>query len=497
MHSLSRSLSATIIAACCWVPVAGAQSDLRLPDIGASASQVLSPQQEREIGEQMMRYFRGIARIIDDPIAQGYIEDLGFRLVAHSERPQDPFTFFIVRANQVNAFAAPGGFIGVHSGLILTAETEDELAAVLAHEIAHVTQRHIVRRFESASKANLPIALAMIGALVAASGSNNASAGDVAQAAVVGGTALMQQNVINFTRANEYEADWIGMRTLARAGFEPEAMASFFGRMGRLHRAFGESLPEYLRTHPVTTTRIAEARARAAQLETVPMRADQLRFLLVRERLRVLGAEQPMALVARYRDDLAAGRIALDPQIRYGKALALTRAGRPEEALALLEPLLEHAEHALLFRLARAQALEAAQDWEQAAALFEELNDDHPGNLAVLDAYGEALLRRGEPASARRAQQLLRPLAARADARSAQIELLARASAAAGDEIRAGELFAEVAFQNGRLREAMNQLTRLAQRPDLDFYQRARIDARRAAIEPLLIESQRRGDPQS
>ncbi|MEM9304047.1 MAG: M48 family metalloprotease, partial [Pseudomonadota bacterium] len=242
-------------------PVQAQDDGIRLPDIGASAGAVISERDENAYGEALKREFTRLAKIVDDPLIAGYFRLMGYSLVAHSDRPDGNFTFVVVDDDSINAFAAPGGFIALHSQLILTAENESEVAAVVAHEIAHVTQRHIARRIESAQKMSLPMTLLMLGAVLAGSGN-----GDAAQAAVVGTQALMQQMQINFTRANEYEADWVGIRKLAAAGYDPDAMASFFAKMARENRGYGARIPEFLRTHPVESTRIAESKNRARQV---------------------------------------------------------------------------------------------------------------------------------------------------------------------------------------------------------------------------------------
>src|SRR5690606_36449041 len=191
------------------------------------------PAQERAYGAMMVRQLRGYGLVLDDPLLEGYIEGLGYRLASDSDRPRQPFTFFLMRSRQINAFATIGGFIGVNAGLILTAEREDDVAAVLSHEIAHVTQRHVLRAVERAQRDQLPILLGMLGAIIAAS---QAGSGDGVQAAMIGGMSLMQQRQIDYTRSNEHEADRLGIQTLARAGYEPLAMADFFGRMERQMR---------------------------------------------------------------------------------------------------------------------------------------------------------------------------------------------------------------------------------------------------------------------
>lgn len=487
---MPRVLLALIIAAFC--AAAGAQDPLSLPDFGSSAGGILTPDEERRLGEGMMRELRGLEYVMDDPLVAEYIETLGFRLVAHSERPELPFTFFVVRSEQINAFAAPGGYIGVNAGLITTAESESELAAVLAHEVAHVTQRHLVRRYERIRNASLPIALAMIGALIAAQG---AGGGDAAQAAVVSGSALMQQQQINFTRHNEYEADRIGIHTLARASFDPDAMADFFGRMGRALRVNGDAVPEFLRTHPVTTSRISEAKTRAAalagELPRTAGAAEGLDFDTFRERARVLAASEPRDLVAFYRADLA-----LDPTARrYGLGLALVRAGQATEAVEVLRPLVTADPGNSVHVLAIAEAESVAGRRREALARLQRLAEERPGNRAVAIAYADELIASGDRERARTALDALRPLLTQ-NPGDARLQLsYARAAELAGDEIRAGEAHAEVALLSGRASDAMEQLQTLLRRPDIDYYQRARIEARIAQITPWALEQRRRPPP--
>ncbi len=527
---------------------AGAQEEMRLPDIGSSAAAILSPDEERQIGEQMLRSLRGARAIADDPLLDEYIASIGYRLVAHSERPEQPFTFFVVRSEQINAFAAPGGYIGMNTGLIATAENESEVAAVLAHEVAHVTQRHLVRAFESMQKVSLPVMLAMVGALIAASGSS----GDAAQAAVVGGSALLQQQQINFTRGNEYEADRMGIQILARSGFDPQAMANFFWRMGRATRSnTGEGVPEFLRTHPVTVSRISEAKDRATRIASeIPATADaapadagvlallappaatgrtvaiaglpgadelaeQARFAReirslreaavaaprdpaafarFRERARVLGANNPGDLVPYYRRAITAGDGDAEA-LKYGLALALSRAGQPREAIPLLAELAGRDPDSIVWALGLAEAEEAAGYAARARERLDGLATRFPGHRAVAIAHAQQLVASGSPQAAATAVDRLRPLLA-SSGNDALLQLtFARACELAGDEIRAGEAHAEVALLSGRFDDALQQLNNLLRRTDVDYYQRARIEARIAQITPVALEQRRRMQP--
>ncbi|UXI66940.1 M48 family metalloprotease [Tahibacter amnicola] len=503
------------------------ENGVRLPDIGSSAAEILSPQQERAYGASMLHELRSMDLVLDDPLLSSYINDLGFRLVAHSDKPDHGYTFFVVRDGAINAFAAPGGFIGVNAGLITTATTESEVAAVLAHEIAHVTQNHLLRAFEDSQKTSLPIALAILGALIASQGSS----GDAAQAAIVTGTSLMQQRQINFTRKDEIEADRVGIQTLARSQFDPDAMASFFARMERtLRPGGGGHIPDLLRTHPVNTDRISDAKARAASMASEEIAAvatprlsglpslngpaddDTLTplapgpkrraadaaerhayFLILRERARVLASDQPTALAAYYatnRKDQADFDTVAN---RYGHALALLRAGQPGEARAILTGLVAGHSSVLPFQLALAQAEARTGDRTDALNRYERLLANSPDNATINLSFAQTLIEDGKVASARRAQDLLRPMMAEEIDDPEIYRVFARASELSGDKIRAAEAYADVALLNGRLEDALNQLKALSTRRDLDYYQRSRIEARITEVTPYVLELRRRG----
>lgn len=517
------------------LPLAVAQDTGSLPDMGSSAGELLTPAQERAYGGMMVRQLRGYGMVLDDPLLEGYIEALGFRLASRSDQPRQAFTFFLMRSRQVNAFATIGGYIGTNAGLILTAEREDEVAAVLAHEIAHVTQRHVLRAVEQAQRDQLPIMLGMLGAILAAS---HGGSGDGIQAAIAGGMSLMAQRQINYTRSNEHEADRLGIQTLARAGYEPVAMADFFARMERQMRGNtgGAQMPEYLRSHPVTTTRISEAKARAEQIgkasclaaadqdtpgtrssdsctSTVsvagprrlpnPLLPDYVTeaisdttlapelFGLARERLRVLTATSPAEAAAEYQRLRNANEREFTPAQRYGHALALSLAGQSRQAGKELQQLAQTYPQLYWIELAQAENEHRSGLRAASQARYEKLLRERPHNTAITLSYAAALAEYGNVEAARTAQELLRPLLAAHGHDPAFQRTFARASEVAGDTVRAAEAHAEVAWLNGRADDALGQLQRLKTTPELDFYQRARIDARIAAIMPDALEQQR------
>ncbi len=519
MPMLRPALLSAAIAIGCLAGIAGAQSiDNRLPEIGSSAAELISPADEQRYARQMLGEMRRLGWLIDDPLVDAYLRDLGHRLAANSALPGQPFTFFLLRSRQINAFATLGGHVAVNAGLLLTAEREDELAAVVAHEITHVTQRHIARGVESARKEALPIALMTLLAVLAADQAGGD--GDAAQAAISSGIALMQQLQINYTRANEHEADRIGIQILARSGYDPGAMADFFGRMLRAGRAAGSGavdVPELLRTHPVTTTRISEAKDRAAQVTTSSMPVapstqplnptlpgviyaglqqdaptGPRSFAFARERLRVLSADSPAQAVNEYRRRLEAGATLTDAE-HYGHALARMQHGDPGAARDTLQAL--RADHADFFwiDLALAEAHHRAGDAVEADRLFARLIDVQPGNRAIALTYARCLAERGGPEHGRRAQDVLRPLLAGGLSDPALQQAFARASEQAGDLVRAGEAYAEAAFLSGRAEDALNQLQRLKTEQALDYVQRSRIDARIAAMTPIVLELRAEG----
>ena len=518
-----RPLSAAI-AMVFALAVAPSAAQQRLPDIGSSADTVLAPAQQVEYGRMLLAQLRHYDYVLDDPLVDSWLRGLGNRLAAASDQPAQPFTFFMMKDRSINAFATLGGYIGTNAGLVLAAETEDEVAGVIAHEVAHVTQAHVLRSVERAQRDSIPLLLAMLGAVAVASQSGSSS-GDAGMAALASLQGLALQRQIDYTRSNESEADRLGMRTLSRSGYDTAAMARMFERMQAMSRTNQggerERLPDYMRTHPVTTTRISETRQLAEQYQGreagafatgglagnslllppglrpgagggVPGPADTtVQFGWVRERLRVLSANTPREAIAEYGRLGRAGP--LDDAQRYGLAVAQLLAGSGAEAARGFQALLAtHPDDTwLLLGLAQAEARQGRH--ADADARFEALVRRMPRNRAVVLAYAEVLAERNNAAAGRRAQDILRPLMASSGDDPVFQRTFARACEIAGDPVRAGEAWAESAYLNGRAEQALMQLNTLRRRDDLDYYARARIDARIAAITPTVLELRRQG----
>lgn len=493
-----------------------------LPDMGSSAAELLSPEQEAEYGAYTLYQLRNYGYVLDDPLLDGWLQGMGHRLGASSDRPEQPFTFFLLKERQINAFATFGGYIGMNAGLVLTAQAEDEVAGVLAHEISHVTQRHILRSVERSQKDQLPILLGMLAVVVAAQQSNSSSSDDAIQAAVIGGQALMAQKQINYTRSSEAEADRIGIQTLHRSEYRASAMADFFERMATAGRgnSGGYQVPDYLRSHPVTTTRISEARERAARIEkeakpVLTSSGSQLNPLIpsqfnlqsqndintpvrqfdwARERLRVLSASSPQHAVNEYKamtTGISGGNLN-DPQ-RYGYALAQMQAGSAGAADVIFEQLKQKYPDNLWVELGYAENAHYAKRYSESQQRFESLLKKYPQHPAISLTYARTLGEIGSADAGRRAQIVLRPLLSQSSADPTFQKSFARASELAGDTNRAIEAYAEAAYLNGRPEDALKQLDSLLKKENLDYVQRARVEARMAAITPEVLEMRRQG----
>ncbi|MBO1108811.1 M48 family metallopeptidase [Plesiomonas shigelloides] len=289
--------------------------DRDLPDIGTAGGSVLSINQEKELGDFYLRQMRGKAPLISDPLLDAYIAGLGQRLVRHADSVQTPFNFLLIRNNNLNAFAFFGGNVVLHSGLILTADNESELASVIAHEISHVTQRHLARAMEEQQRSAPLTWAATIGSILLTMA--NPQMGMAALSSTLAGT---QQNMISFTQSNEQEADRIGIALLSRAGFDPQGSPSFLEKLAAQYR-YASKPPEILLTHPLPESRLAEAQTRANRL---PQRhpSGSLEFQLAKIRLLGMYGSGENTLSSATLNQMSAQGNALEKQAaQYGKAL--------------------------------------------------------------------------------------------------------------------------------------------------------------------------------
>lgn len=472
---MRQSCSHWVIAALIVAVVgsASARDRVELPDLGGTSTRIMTPEQEQNFPRDFERYMRAQELLIEDPMIRGYFEDMGYHLVSYSGDAEQTFHFYVLDDPSINAFAAPAGVIALHSGLILAAHDGSEVAGVVAHEIAHVTQDHLVRQIENSQEVSIPTMIASIG-LALAAGASGAS-GDATSAILMSGMSLAQQFQINYTRQGEAEADRIGISLLARAGYDVHGMTRFFQRLNRITRPMGDGPPEYLRSHPLTVNRIAEARTRANQLDS-GQAEPQPDFHYVQSRLRAL-VSGPVAAEEFFRARLADGE---RPELamRYGLALTLLRDRRLDAAREQVDRLLEAEAGRQIFRLLHSELLIAEGRLDQSLAILEALYWQYPGSRLVTTQYARTLMHDPDKQRAQRATEILRSYLRDYPDDLRMTELYARAADRAGDDVRAAEALAESYYMRGGVKEAIEQLERLIDRPDLDYYQRARINAR-------------------
>ena len=454
---------------------AAAPVENNLPDLGDESEAVLSPQEERRIGEDFMRQARVHLDIVDDPELNEYLRQLGRRLTAGTE-VQSGFHFFLVNNTTINAFAVPGGYIGVHTGLLLAARREAEVAAVLAHETAHITQRHIPRLIAQSQRISGPaLAAVLVGILIAAAG------GQGGEAAIALATAGLTQHGINYTRSYEEEADRIGMNILNTAGYDARAMPAFFEQMEILGRLYDNNLPEFLRTHPVTVRRIAESRNHA---ENFPVRINPegSAFAHMQARLQFLGnkPEAALKIFSVKLEDAEKVRSAAD---RYGHALALTSNKRYDDARREAVLLLKSDSDYVPYHILRAEIELASGDSPAGLRAYAEATRRFPASLALTQRYASALLKTGQPAQAR---ALLDKAVRQHPGEPALYKMLASAAGESGKKMEAHRAFGEYYFLTGHPRAAIEQFELATRFAGNNFYYVASLEARIKEIRETL-----------
>jgi len=451
-----------------------AQDGVRLPDLGSSGA-VLPPDEARTFPNDFRNYMSAQGMLVEDPIVQSYFTEMGYRLVMHSSGRSQDFHFHVLKMPGINAFAAPAGVVALNAGLIMAAESADEVAGVVAHEISHVTQNHLSRGLEEQQRVSLPVMLATLGLVMVGGIAGNLDA-NTAEGLLRAGSGLARQAQINYTRQNEAEADRIGIQLLARAGYDPTGMADFFSTLNRWVRSQGAGPPEYLRTHPLTVSRVAEARDRARQYAGQSRVRDE-QFDFVQARLRVLMAEHPDKAIE-YFDQRLRDRNGSEAANRYGLALALIDARRIQRAVEHVSWLLERDPDDQLFRILNGEMLLAQKKTAEALDEFETLHQAYGQSTMIALAYANALLRSEDTDDASKAAGILQNQLRRNPDDPRITELLAHAADRAGNPVRAAEAVATNYYQRGGLPQAIEQLQRVLEREDLDYYERARISAR-------------------
>lgn len=445
-----------------------------LPDLGESAQADFSPQAERRMGESIMSNIRRDPAYVEDPQIVEFVNKVGQRLVAASpEAAGMHFEFFVVRDPTINAFALPGGYIGVQTGLLAAAQTESEFASVLAHEIAHVTQHHIARQLQSQNQLSTVSIVGMVLALLAARSNSQ-----IAQAAIVTGSAVPAASFLNYSRDFEREADRVGFQTLLNSGYDPHGMPAFFERMERDTRLYENNAPGYLRTHPLTSERIADMQNRA-QDAPLKQRPDAPDFQLVRADLR---AQRGTPEEARnyFHDALSEGRYHDEGSARYGYATALLRAHKAKDAdsqLAQARKLI--GPHPMFDALAARIKVEQGNR-DGALAILAQSAKTYPDDIAVRLDYAKGLQEAGRNAETLKVLGQLDSDHAK-DPRV--YELKAHAYSGLGKRVEQHRALAEAYYLQGSLPGAVQQLRLAQSAQDADFYTMSAVDARLRELE--------------
>ncbi|MEH6911148.1 MAG: M48 family metalloprotease [Oceanicoccus sp.] len=456
--------------------VSAQQAEGTLPGFGEGYATSLG--QEYFLGRVWLMSFRRQAPIISDPLMQEYVEDLLYNLVATSELKDRRLELVLVNHPSINAFAVPGGVVGVHNGLLDKATTEAQFASVLTHELAHVSQRHFARSREAAKNTSvIQLAGLLTGALLAVT-----DGGSSAVAAVMGTQAAAMQSKLRFSRLHEQEADRIGMKNMVRANMNPMGAEEMFKIMQTVSRSYGGRPPEFLMTHPLTETRISDARNRSREYPR-KIYTENLEYQLMRARVALRFAGESDKAVAMFREKLAKSGINAEPN-QYGLVLALTENGDYAEAKKLLSPLLEYSPSSMIYGIAEAEIYIAEGNQEKALELLQRgltlVPDNHPITMTLAEAH----VKFGDH---HKAAALLEKHAKTRAKDPAVWYQLAESQGQSGNTLGVHQARAEYFALTGQPIRAKKQLGFAMQLPNLDELTRTRLRERIMQIEQLEI----------
>ncbi|NNN67987.1 MULTISPECIES: beta-barrel assembly-enhancing protease [Vibrio] len=475
----ARSLLCLCITVAINAPSLSYADTIELPDIGTVAGSTLTIDQELIYGDAYMRMLRNSQPIVNDPVINEYIDSLGHKLVANANDVKTPFTFFMIRDRNINAFAFFGGYVALHSGLFLHAQTESELASVLSHEIAHVTQRHLARSMEDQARRSPATIAALAGSLLLA-----IAAPEVGIAAITATTAGSMQSQINYTRSNEKEADRFGIATLAKAGFDAQAMPRFFGRLADEYR-YASKPPPMLLTHPLPEDRITDSRERAQHYP--PMRLQpSLDYHLARSRIvaRYAGIDNEAALDWFKRAEKKEST-ALAPAFQYGKALVYLDSKQFDKSEAILSKLVAQDPTNNFYLDAMADLDIALNQAAKAQTLLEKALKQKPNNPTLTINYANSLLKQDKLSDAIR---VLQRYTHDNPNDTNGWHLLSEANIGIGNSQEDLAARAELLALKANWNKAIQYYTQASQLAELGSLEQARYDAR---IDQLMVQRDR------
>jgi predicted Zn-dependent protease len=480
------------IAACIVIVAAPDAADIdQLPDIGSPSDALLSRNIERQIGRQVYYSLLDTGSIVTDPEIEEYIQSVGMQLVAHAGVSGQRFKFFVVDNSAINAFALPGGYVGIHTGLLLATDNESELAGVLAHEISHVTQRHISRAVYANQRVSTLSMAALLGALIA--GIATGADPGLIQGAVSAAQGMAIESQISFTRSNEYEADRVGIGVLSDAGFDPMGMPAFFETMGRASGSInGIKAPEFLLTHPVSSDRMAESRARASKLPKVDA-VNSNGYSIARARIRLLTSSRPEIALEQFQLMQEDPNLIGSLEVEYGTALANAQLGNYDAAEKQLKLLLVSNDDVIPLYSALAVTQAKNDKFDESMETFDKGLTLFPQNVPLTVRYCETLLRNGE---GEKAHDVLLDLLNKVPPSLAQVRLIAIAANAAGETAESHYYMAEYHAMSGSLRLAIDQMKLALSTPGLNNVQRARFTARLQEFQSYLPSTEQQQQQQ-
>ncbi|MFT7684965.1 MAG: putative Zn-dependent protease [Candidatus Azotimanducaceae bacterium] len=451
------------------VPITAANNQ-NLPSLGDHTSGIISLVKERELGQDFLKSIRAQAPLVTDAVLQEYLELLIYRLSSYSQLQDRRLDLVIIDNKSINAFAAPGGIVGINLGLFLYGETESEIAAILAHELAHLSQRHFARGAEAGKKSNLVSMAGLLAGLVimATTGS------EAGLAAITASNSFAQNSMLRYSRSRETEADRVGIETLIEADMNPRAMAHMFERLSRASRFSGRNIPEFLLSHPVTKNRISDS---YTQTERLPRKAfaSSLDFQLMRARVQVMTASPTADIVAIMQDALSTTNKVKETAARYGLALAQSEKGQIDSSMRNIASLRHDYPDKIAFVVAEAELHIQAQRYDSAIAIIKEALILTPNNYPLTMTYADATMKANQASEAVRV--LTDVITSRPNDKDAWY-LLAEAHGLNGDTVGVHQARAEFFVLIGNYDQAIKQLGFAYPLIKDNFQQNARIQQR-------------------
>ncbi len=441
--------------------------DFNLPDFGDPSAAVISPIEEKQLGKRLMAQARQAFPYVVDPEIDSYITRLGNRLLLNSDLPDQQFHFYLIDRPDINAFAIPGGYISLNTGLIANTKTESELAGVMAHEITHVTQRHLPRMIARQKELTVPAAAAIIGGILLG--------GQAGAAAIISSNASLIGDQLSYTRDFEREADAFGIKILAKSGFDPNGMVDFFKTLKSKTRLIDSNVPEFLRTHPLTDNRISESESRAQKynIATVASSSD---YYYMREKIRALAkSKRTDQVVDAFKARLEETSADLKPYVEFGYAYALMEDKQFAPARKIATQLRGADSNNPYLDNLLAQIEANAGNFNDSITVIKTAVDKYPNNVAVKTDYADILLKAGK---AKESEAILRKLIQKDKQNPFLYRLYARANGEIGNNYESHRALGEFYYLRGNYQRALDHFHQAKNNAGESFYNQAGIDAR-------------------